>query len=81
MIHFFNNLIAYVSIINTPREDLFNDLSGEFDNPLYYWILVATCGMVMSFSLWVLYNKYLKNISPKEKNTEIESVSLMQEKE
>ncbi|MFM7430830.1 MAG: type II CAAX prenyl endopeptidase Rce1 family protein [Flammeovirgaceae bacterium] len=81
IIHFLNNLVAYVSIINTPREDLFNDLSREFDNPFYYWILVATCGMVMSFSLWVLYNKCLKNISPKEKNTEIESVSLMQEKE
>lgn len=60
LIHLVNNLFAYIATLLTPKEDVLKNLSDEFSNPLFYWLVVTLCGIIASICMWLLHSKYLK---------------------
>jgi uncharacterized protein len=58
IVHFLNNLIAFIGVVSTPEEEIFQPLSEQIGNPMWYWLLVIGCGLISVAGVWVLYRKY-----------------------
>ena len=58
IIHFINNLVAFVTIMIVPEEDIFKSTRELMGNPSFYWLVVMGCGLIASGGVWILYNKY-----------------------
>lgn len=60
IVHFLNNLIAFIGVVSTPEEEIFESLSDQIGNPFLYWLLVVGCGLISIAGVWVLYGKYFR---------------------
>jgi uncharacterized protein len=74
LIHMVNNLLAYTATLLTPKEDVLKNLSEEFSNPIYYWLVIVICGGITLICVWILYNRYLKTLQIDEDPNRVEGI-------
>ena len=58
IIHLLNNLISFIGVVSTPEEEIFETLSDQIGNPMWYWLLIIGCGLISAVGVWILYRKY-----------------------
>jgi len=63
LIHFFNNLAAFVGTMLTPEQDIFKSTFETIGNPITYWLLIVGAGIIAGVRIWLLHQKYFKNIN------------------
>jgi len=58
--HLINNLISFISVMLTPKEELFMSMRDSIGNPLYYWLIVVGSGVIVLAGIGILTKYYFK---------------------
>jgi uncharacterized protein len=60
IIHLINNLVSFISVMLTPETELFMSMRDSIGNPLYYWLIVVSGGVIALAGIVVLTKYYFK---------------------
>lgn len=68
--HLINNLISFISVMLTPKEELFMSMRDSIGNNLYYWLIVVGGGTIALGGIGVLVKSYFKMNDPDQAQME-----------
>lgn len=75
LLHFVNNGIAFVGTQYTTKEDLSKNLRDYLQNDALYFSLYAFCALLLAALVWVLQEKYFKQVSTPNQPAEHDSTT------